>query len=64
MMMGMNDIEENSNICEDKNISLDDLIITLRKIKTTKIGDRWYLSTRFNNHVKNLCEKLDIRFES
>jgi len=63
MMIGMNAIEEISNIGEDKNISLDDLIITLRKIKATKIGDKWYLS-RFTNHVKNLCEKLDIRFES
>lgn len=63
MMMGMNAIEEISNIGEDKNISLDDLIITLRKIKATKIRDKWYLS-RFTNHVKTLCEKLNIRFES
>lgn len=63
MMMGMNAIEEISNIGEDKNISLDDLIITLRKIKATKIRDKWYLS-RFTNHVKILCEKLNIRFES
>lgn len=63
MMMSMNAIEEISNIGEDKNISLDDLITTLRKIKAAKIGDKWYLS-RFTNHVKSLCEKLDIRFES
>ena len=63
MMMGMNAIEEISNIGEDKNISLDDLIITLRKIKATKIEDKWYLST-FTNHVKLLCEKLKIGFES
>jgi hypothetical protein len=63
MMMSMNAIEEISNIGEDKNISLDDLIITLRKIKATKIEDKWYLS-RFTNKVKQLCEKLDIKFLS
>ena len=63
MMMSMNSIEEISNIGEDKNISLDDLIIALRKIKATKIGDKWYLS-KFTSHVTTLCEKLDIRFES
>ncbi len=63
MMMSMNAIEEISNIGEDKNISLDDLIITLRKIKATKIEDKWYLS-RFTSHVTGLCEKLDIRFKS
>ena len=63
MMMSMDAIEEISNIGEDKNISLDDLITTLRKIKATKIEDKWYLS-RFTSHVTRLCEKLDIRFES
>ena len=63
MMMSMDAIEEISNIGEDKNISLDDLITTLRKIKAIKIEDKWYLS-KFTSHVKNLCEKLDISFES
>ncbi len=63
MMMSMDAIEEISNIDESKNISLDDLITTLRKIKATKIGDKWYLS-KFTSRVTRLCEKLDIRFES
>jgi hypothetical protein len=62
MMMSMNSIEH-SNIGEDKNISLDNLIIALKKIKATKIGNNWYLS-KFTSHVTTLCEKLDIRFES
>lgn len=63
MMMGMNAIEEISNMGESKNISLDDLTTTLRKIKANKIEDKWYVS-KFTSHVTNLCEKLDIRFKS
>jgi hypothetical protein len=63
MMMSMDAIEEISNIEESKNISLNDLITTLRKIKATKIEDKWYLS-KFTSRVKRLCEKLDIRFKS
>lgn len=63
MMMGMNAIEEISNIGESKNISLEDLIITLRKIKATKVEDKWYMSS-YTNRVKNLCEKLNLRFEN
>jgi transposase len=63
MMMSMNAIEEISNIGESKNISLDDLITTLRKIKATKIDDKWYLS-KFTSHVSALCEKLDIGFKN
>ncbi|MDD4083788.1 MAG: hypothetical protein WC162_07600 [Sphaerochaetaceae bacterium] len=59
----MNAIEEISNIGEDKNISLDDLITTLRKIKAIKIENKWYLS-KFTSHVTDLCEKLDIKFKS
>jgi IS4 transposase len=63
MMMSMDAMREISNIDVSKNISLDDLIKTLRKIKVIKIDDKWYLS-KFSNYVTNLCEKLDISFES
>jgi hypothetical protein len=63
MMMSMDAIEEISNINEANNISLADLITTLRKIKATKIEDKWYLS-KFTRHVTILCEKLDIKFKS
>jgi len=40
--MVMSAIEEISNIGENQKITLDALIIILRKKKATKIGDIWY----------------------
>ena len=61
MIIVMRAIEEISNIGENQKITLDALIIILRKKKATKIGDIWYLS-RFTNRVKKLCKNLDIKF--
>ncbi|MCD4786307.1 MAG: transposase [Candidatus Eremiobacteraeota bacterium] len=59
-MMGFDALEAIATAGEEKNISLDDLLQTLRKVKANKIGDAWY-PAKITRKTQALCEKMGFK---
>lgn len=64
-MIGVSLISEIAQLGESKNISLEDLMQTLRKITASKLGDSWQIAP-IKKSVRTLLEKMqtDITVDS
>lgn len=61
-MMSFDALEEIASAGEENNISLHDLIQTLRKVKANKIGDIWH-PAKITTKTLALCQKMGIKLE-